>query len=491
MRQDARWPGLRASGLIVLFTGLGTGQVPIRATVDFRQHIREWDGFGVNYVETAQTRDYRSDQQEYGGFSLLPEEQRQQILEMIFGPEGLKPGLLKMFLDPHHQGTGPAGKYDHQTTTRWIRYFAKQGLAKTRQRGGDLTIITALYGPPGWMTKQRFLRGRDLDPAFRQECARYMISWVNYLRTVEGLPVRYISLHNEGEDYLRWPEDGGTAGEPRHDYNLYWPPEQVVDFLKFMRGMLDKEGLREVGLTPGETSNWYRFSEWGYASAIASGPEALKNLGLITSHGFINFQPGRWFGDWRSLGNDLLRAKRPELHSWVTSQSWSRMDVNFIHEMRGNIYAAKVNGIIPWAAVQRPAKWVGGDPNPGTAFRVSEDGACTAQPGYYFYKQVSRAGQPGMAVAQVTSQDTEVGLIAFARSKTRHPDAFLVLNLAKVPKTLAVRVLGSGPSFSAYRTGEAEKYTALGDFSLREGILSYTAPPGSVTTFFGYKQLAP
>jgi len=148
MRQDARWPGLRASGLIVLFTGLGTGQVPIRATVDFRQHIREWDGFGVNYVETAQTRDYRSDQQEYGGFSLLPEEQRQQILEMIFGPEGLKPGLLKMFLDPHHQGTGPAGKYDH-TTTRWIRYFAKQGLAKTRQRGGDLTIITALYGPPG------------------------------------------------------------------------------------------------------------------------------------------------------------------------------------------------------------------------------------------------------------------------------------------------------------------------------------------------------
>jgi hypothetical protein len=156
MRQHARWPGLRASGLFVLFAGLGTGQVPIRATVDFRQHIREWDGFGVNYVETAQTRDYRSDQQEYGGFSLLPEEQRQQILEMIFGPEGLKPGLLKMFLDPHHQGTGPAGKYDHQTTTRWIRYFAKQGLAKTRQRGGDLTIITtATARRVGWPSSGR------------------------------------------------------------------------------------------------------------------------------------------------------------------------------------------------------------------------------------------------------------------------------------------------------------------------------------------------
>jgi len=337
-------------GALLRLAGACSGQAPIRATVDFSQHVRAWDGFGVNYVETAQTRDYQADPQEYGGFSLLTEAERQQILDLIFGPDGLKPGLLKMFLDSHHQGTVKTDKFDHTTTTRWIRYFAKEGLKKTRARGGDLTIITTLYGPP---------------------------------------------------------------------------------------------------------------------------------------HGFINFGANRWFGDWRSLGNDILRAKRPEPHSWVTSRSWSKMDVNFINEMRGNIYATKVNGIIPWAAMQRSAKWVGGDPNPGTAFRVSEDGKYTVEPGYYLYKQVAPAGQPGMAVAHVVSTDTEVGLIAFARARTRRPDALVVLNLAKIAKPLAIRVLGSAASsFAAWRTGPEERYAALGDHNVQGGILSYTAPPGTVTTFY-------
>lgn len=122
--------------------------------------------------------------------------------------------------------------YDHTTTTRWMRYFTIQGLAKTRSWGGELKIIVTLYGPPAWMTKQQFIRGRDLDPAYKLECAKYMISWARYLRDVERLPVKYISLHNEGEDWMRWPLDGSTADAPRHDYNLYWPPEQVVDFLR-------------------------------------------------------------------------------------------------------------------------------------------------------------------------------------------------------------------------------------------------------------------
>lgn len=466
----------------------------IPATVDFSQTVRAWDGFGVNYVEVAQTRDYKADPQEYGGFSLLSEEKRQEIVEMIFGDDGLKPGLVKMFLDPFHEPENDnadpnvidMAKFDHATTTKWMRYFAKEGLKRTRARGGDLTMITTLYGPPAWTTKQRIVRGRDLDPAMKQEVAEYIISWAKYAREVEGLPVKYLSLHNEGEDWVRWPEHGGDGPEQaKHDYNMHWPPEQVVDFIRFMREMLDKQNMQDVGVTPGETTNWYRFSEWGYASAIANDSVAVKNLGLITSHGFIAFGANRWFGDWRSTGNDILREKNPNLHSWVTSQSWSKMDVNFINEMRGNIYSTKCNGIIPWAAVQRPAKWVGGDPNPGCAFRIDEEGKVTIMPGYYLYKQICRAGQPGMNVAQVSSMDTEVGLVAFARNKTNNPDAFVVLNLAKGDKRLAIKVLGTpAKSFVAFRTGPDENYKALADVQVEEGVLSYTAPGGSVTTFY-------
>ena len=77
---------------------------------------------------------------------------------------------------------------------------------------------------------------------------------------------------------------------------------------------------------------------------------ALENLGLITSHGFLGSNPdNRWYGPHTSRGIDALREKRPELPAWVTSTSWSKMDANFIREIYGHIYEAKVNGIIPWA----------------------------------------------------------------------------------------------------------------------------------------------
>ena len=71
--------------------------------VKFDHKIREWDGFGFNYVETAQTPDYNEFPQEYGGFSLLYENEKSEIIDMIFGENGLKVGLIKMFYDPFHQ----------------------------------------------------------------------------------------------------------------------------------------------------------------------------------------------------------------------------------------------------------------------------------------------------------------------------------------------------------------------------------------------------
>jgi hypothetical protein len=367
-----------------------------------------------------------------------------------------------------------------------MRYFVREGLARTRAWGGDLEILTTLYGPPGWMTQQRFLRGRDLDPAFKHDLGTYLAAWTQYLREAEGFPVAYVGLHNEGEDWMRWPLDGSGPGGLNHDYNMYWPPEQVVAFLKLLPPILAEHGLDDVGLAPGETSNWYRFAEYGYADAIADDGEAMRNLGLITSHGFKGAERGRWYGDWRSLGTDVLRAKKPGLHAWVTSTSWSKMDVDFVNEIRNNITCAKVNAIIPWACIQRPGKWVGGDPNPGTAFRVYDDGHYEVLDGYYYFKQVSRAGQPGMAVARTVSNDGRVGLIAFGANGTDNPDAFVVLNLVDEPLALELDVRGSDHTrFEATRTGPDESYVDLAAFELRNGTIPYEAPARSVTTFFG------
>jgi hypothetical protein len=466
-----------------------------RVQVNFAEILQDWDGFGVNYVEAAQTRDYDADPQEYGGLSTLTETQRQEIIDLTFGDDGLKPGVVKMFLDSFHQDEPGEGydwdrnaidldAYDHEKTTRWMRYYVREGLRRTRARGDDFEIITTLYGPPAWTTKQRIVRGRDLDHNYKYEVAKYVISWAKYLREVESFPVKWVGLHNEGEDWMRWPEDG-TEGGLNHDYNMYWPPEQVADFVGFMRPMLDAQDMQDVGIAPGETSNWYRFYEWGYADAMADDPLALRNLGLITSHGFFGRNPGRWYGDWRSAGIDLLRAKRPELHAWVTSASWSKMDPYFVWEIHNNIYSAKVNAIIPWAAVQQTGKWVGGDPNPGTAFRVDGKGGYTVEPGYYYFKQICRAGQAGMAVAKVLSNDSQVSAIGFAGNGTKHPDAFVIINLAEDTRQLPIQVLGTGATaFGAYRTSLDEQHVPLGEFAVRDNMLTYDAPPLSVTTFY-------
>jgi hypothetical protein len=339
------------------------------------------------------------------------------------------------------------------------------------------------------MTKQKVGRGRDLDPKYKDDMANYMISWVKYLKEKEKLPVKYLSLHNEGEDWSRWTQNGLTDFEG-HDYNMYWSPEQVREYLAMMPAMMKKAGVGDVGITPGETSNWYRFYYWGYANAIAKDPVAVKNLGLITSHGFYGGNYGVWFGEHNSVGNDVIRAKRPGIHSWVTSTSWSNMDAKNIKEMHGNIYTSKVNGIIPWAGIQRPTHWPKKDPNPGSAIRVNEDGTYEVTRGYHFYKQLSRAGQPGMKVAETMAMNSEVAVIGFASAGSKNPDAVVLTNISKNAKKIALKVTGSkSNSFHAYRTvwtegGENEMYKDLGVMKAEGNVLSFEMPSGSVYTFF-------
>lgn len=481
---------------LVLCWAAAADAAAVEMSVDFQRQLRPWDGFGVNYVETAQTRDPRKQPQDYGGFSLLTEAQRQEIVELVFGSGGLQPAVVKMFLDPFQQPQPPPpgecrrplelGAYDHQASSRWMRYFAREGLKRTRARDDRLDVLVTLYAPPAWATRQGFVRGRDLAPDRACDVARYMAAWVKYLRTVDGLPVNYLSLHNEGEDKSRWPADGSTDGRPADDYNLYWPPEQVVAFLKLIRPLLDAWDLKEVRLTPGETTNWYRFDEWGYARAIAADEQALAALGLITSHGFIGAK-GRWYGDYRNTGNALLRSKRSDLRAWTTSMSWGKMDADFVENIRRQIYEVEVNAVIPWACLQTDA-WTGGDPNPGTAIRVLGPERFEVRPGYYYFKQASVAGQAGMAVAEVSPSRDGVGLIAFARAKSPHADALVVINRSDERRALRIALKGTvSTTFRAYRTSATEHYVALGEVPVVDAAIPYAAPPRSVTTLLGVK----
>ena len=464
--------------------------------------IREWHGFGVNYVEAAQTRDYTLYAQDYSGFSFASPDNRELILDLIFGKEGLRPGLTKLFLDPFHEGGTREGNdnqnpleidlkgYDHTTTTRWLRYFNREGLRRMQQWGGSFQSIATLYGPAPWMTRQKYVLGRDLDPQENYEMAEYMASWAKFLIEMEGIPVRYLSFHNEGDAYYRWPRDGSNPGEDHRDYNMYWPPEQVVEYLKITREVLDANGLSEVGLSPGETQSWYRFDMWGYARAIADDSQALENLDLMTSHSFafLDEVNSVYYGDFRSTGQDLIHQFRPEIPVWVTSRPWTD-GPDFIDNIRRDIYECKANGLIPWAIMAGDQEWLGskGEYQDGSmtkAFAVHRDGTVTVTPSYYFYKQVTRAGQPGMQVAEVINMDPVLGAIAFKATKEDQTDAFVLINRSQNTKEVRLKIYSSSDSFKLYRTCEGESYKELGVYTTRENWITYPCPPRSVTTFF-------
>lgn len=476
-------------GLLLLNTAYSqvANFTAIRTEVDFSSKIRDWDGFGFNYVEEAQYRNIDSARQEYGGFSYLSEKNKMEIVDLVFGDDGLKPAIIKMFLDPFHQEI-PGGFYDHEKTTKNMLYFVEKGYKLTKNSGRKLQIITTLYGPPAYMTKQRMLRGRDFDESHKNNLSDYFIDWVKYLTEKKQLPVRYISLHNEGDDWQRWPVDGGDSKDHyNHDYNMFWPPELVVEFLKYLPDRLSKAGLGHIGVTPGECYGWDRFIDYGYARAICSDRKVLDNLGLITSHGFINFGWGRWNPYHTSAGIDMIRELRPEMKAWVTSTSWNTMDANFIREIYGNIYNSKVNSITPWAGVQRPGLWVGGDPNAGCAFHVYDDNTWKIRKGYYFYKQVTRAGRPGMAVATTISMDPQVKIIGFSSNGTNNPNAFVIINVSNEEKVLQIKLKGNNAArLDSYRSTNDEKdlYQPLGTYEINSSAVNYTAPAGSVTTFF-------
>lgn len=471
----------------------------------FDKEIREWDGFGVNYVEACQTRDYRLFSQDYSGFSFATPETREAILDLIFGKEGLKPALTKLFLDPFHEGMSEKDNdnddpldlslkgFDHTTSTKWMLWFNKEGIRRMKSWNGTLSAITTLYSPAPWMTKQKYILGRDHDPAEKEEIAEYIVSWAKYLREKENIPVRYVSLHNEGDAYYRWPRDGSNPGEDHRDYNMYWSPELVSEMMILTRKTLDINNLSNIAVTPGETQNWYRFDLWGYAGEILDNKEALNSIGLITSHSFANTEDPNsiYYGDFRSTGQDILQSVRPELKVWVTSRPWSE-GVQFIENIRRDIYESKANGVIPWALISGEKQWLlsngtYSDGSMNAAFLIKEDGSFKINPQYYFYKQVTRAGQAGMKVCRVVCLDPSLGVIAFSSNGTSNPDSFIIINRSDKPKDVTITIsAGQYTDFQLVRSSDSEKYEMRGTCERdNKGRITYTAPEGSVTTFLG------
>ncbi|MBD3375995.1 hypothetical protein GF406_13245, partial [candidate division KSB1 bacterium] len=325
------------------------------------------------------------------------------------------------------------GAFNHEWSTRNMRFFVQQGLERANAQQESVRIITTLYGPPAFMTQHHSPSSSVLKPGYKKDLALYMIDWVTYLKE-HGYPVQYLSIHNEGTDWLRWPHYENHRNDVMldRDYNLLWRPRDIAEFMAYMKPIMIRQGLSDVGLTPGEPINLFRFDHFGIAYEIARNAEALNSIDLITSHGFGIGNPlGRGYADAHNHGATLLHKDRPDLKTWITSMSWGQTGTIFCAEMYEHLYGNRASAIIPWAGIQRYSEWGEKNKHAACAITVLEDSTFQINKEYYFYKQYSRAGRPGMRVVKTYVNRPDVLIAAFAQDKSDHADAFVVINLGE------------------------------------------------------------
>jgi hypothetical protein len=93
-----------------------------------------------------------------------------------------------------------------------------------------------------------------------------------------------------------------------------------------------------------------------------------------------------------------------------------------------------------------------------------------------------------MAVAEVSSDDPEVSLIAWSGNGTKRPNALVVLNKSESDKDVSVAIRGAaGQSFAARVTTDPafgdRDYDELSAVAIEDGRLRFAAPARSATTF--------
>jgi hypothetical protein len=106
-----------------------------------------------------------------------------------------------------------------------------------------------------------------------------------------------------------------------------------------------------------------------------------------------------------------------------------------------------------------------------------------------------------MRIVEASAMDSEISIIAFSKENTTYSDAFIVTNTGNDSKIIDLSITGLIPkNVSAFRTvgsevyeyyttakklnPEGENYQSTQDFTLNQGVLTYTIPSNSSTTFF-------
>lgn len=460
------------------------------------------DGWGTSLIWWAS---------QVGGYTQEGDDGRQvreQIMEMIFGEQGLNYNIARYNVGG---GENPDCEYNKGSETHMQIGRDMEGFKKTADgeydwnsdqnqrwaldwvlKNVDEPIVEYFSNsPPWWMTQSGCASGKNADrPSWSNlqwgkeaEFAKYFVDVLEHLIKVDKVQIDYINPFNESTS-VWWTAGGSQEG-------CYFSDEERQNVLKEIIKLVDERGL-DVEITATDcTGAQAAYDAYNYFSQ-----DVKDDITKLNYHLYEN-------GDENNVHSKVKRlANETNQKVWMSEMGYDYKDhldevpmtTAFRHseQIRDMLKVGKVNAYVLWQVVEELTWQMGTTSNYGpikVAFYGREDfpelanqglykGSIEIDKQYYILGQYSKYIKQGysivdindgMAVAAVSPDGSEVVIV---RENSTDSSVNLTYNLE-----------GYGiDSAEVIFTDRTNNWTKK-QISASGSGFSYTVTPNSVTTF--------
>ncbi|MBC7508420.1 MAG: galactosylceramidase, partial [Ferruginibacter sp.] len=373
-----------------------------------------------------------------------PEEQRNQVLDLLFKPK-FGASMNALMVEVPGDGNSTQGSETSHMHTKddlnFNRGYEWWLMSEAKKRNKEITLDANAWGSPAWVGNGVF---------WSQDMCDYYVKWIQGLKTTYGLTLDAIGCRNEK----------GVS----------------FDFVKKFRKTLDAGGLQNVKI--------HAFDNWGkdkfdWVKNLETDLELRNAVAIIGNHTMSEVATPE---DVKKLSE---RLNKP---IWNTEEHTYKegfdCEISLVKSINENFIISGATKLVSWYLVgavyptepyaETPAAMIANSPWSGF-YRTRE-----VLWGYAHYGQFAKIGWQYLngASGKLDSGGTYVTL----KSRGKDYSVIFETNDAKVTQTISFKISGglSDSKLCVWRSNEKEQFVRLADITPKINSYTITLDPKSI-----------
>jgi glucosylceramidase len=376
-----------------------SGDSPTSIAVDPGKQFQEVLGFGAAFTDASCYL-----------ISQLPSEQRQPLINDLFGRDGLRLSMGRVCIGASDYSRF-AYSYDDSIdpdpdlvrfSIDHDREYILPTLRAAQSANPDLFLFACPWSPPGWMKSNGSLLGGSMRKKYLPAYAQYFVKFLDAYAK-EGVKIRAITVQNEVDT----DQDGRMPA-------ALWGQEYEIEFVKKHLG----PALEQAAM---DTKIWildHNYNLWGRVLDELTDPEFSKYVDGVAWHAYMGTP------DAMTRVHDLYPSKNvywteggPNYRSADYATDWVRWSHTF-----AGILQNWSQCIVAWNVALDET----GHPNIGPAFcggvvtLNSQTHEVTRSGQYWAFAHYSKLVQRGARVIASTCKLPDIDQVAFENPDGTH-----------------------------------------------------------------------